>query len=73
MNNFNIAIKKYKDMKDNPYQMPGECPAEVIELGESRELPSEDGTWELMTFFEYKKYVAKLQPVYDEWEKQKVL
>lgn len=61
----NLAVKLYRDAA-NPRNIPGDWPAEVIELGDKTELP--DGPWMLMTIEQYTAYKAERQSAYTAWE-----
>jgi len=58
----NLAVKLYKDIQDAPVDIPALWPAEVIELGNSLELP--DSSYTLMTVEEYNAYREEHLPAY---------
>lgn len=64
----NLAIRFYSDAENKPTNMPDIWPYQVVELGESTELPQDGNTWNLMTTEEYADYIVEHQAEYDAWE-----
>lgn len=60
-----LAVKLYKDVLPKWVGMPDYWPAEVKELGNSRQLPSSE--WLLMTYVDYLRYKAERQSIYDQF------
>lgn len=58
-----LAVKFYSDV-ENPDNIPGEWPAEVLELLDEEQIP--DGFIE-MSLEEYNQYRQNNKAVYDEW------
>ena len=55
----NLAVLLYSKVQDKPSYIMPEWPAEIKELGEGTEVPSND--WQLMTLEEYNTYVSQYQ------------
>ena len=61
----NLAVKFYSQVA-NPDSLPGLWPAEVIELGDSSNLP--DGDWTLMSLAEFNAYREEHNYLFKEWQ-----
>lgn len=64
----NLAVKMYGNLESNPQNLPGLWPAEVIELGDSTDLPN--NTYVLMTVEELQAYKANHVSDYNTWKSQ---
>jgi len=61
----NLAVLLYQHVTDKPTGIPDGWPAEVIELGDSTEVPDE--TWNLMTSEQLVAYKIANQAAYNAW------
>lgn len=64
----NLAVRMHKHAKTHHWAMPGEWPAQVLELKEGEGLPGPE--WHSMTVEEYNAHRDKHQHLYDAWHKK---
>lgn len=60
-----LAVLTNQFVEDAPEGIPAEWPAEVREISDDDELPSDD--WVSMTHEEYLEHLAAHREAYDEW------
>lgn len=62
----NMAVLTHEFAPENPDNVPAAWPYEVVELGDSQELPGPD--WVLMTHEEYANYKLERQEEFNVWK-----
>lgn len=65
----NLAVRLYSDLavNDKPLNIPDTWPYQVVELGDSEDLPDDGKSWQLMTKVEYDQYTNDHLETYNTW------